>query len=128
MSDEQTPGSGSRWEPAQPPQVDDEAPTTVTPTDRRSRFAGLRSRTGLAAGAAGLGLALVAGVGGFALGHVSADPGDRVGLVGEDAPGNGDGRFHAPPAPPPGSAPDRAPDDDGDQHGSLDDDDDSSTT
>lgn len=112
MTDEQTPRSGSRWEPApddetvarpatppEPPVVTHAgAPAPASPATPRTWGQRVRSNGGLVGGA--LALVLFSGLGGVAIGHATAGP-DRFGLVGERAPGGG---FPAPGAgqlPPP---------------------------
>ena len=118
MNDEDT-RSGSRWEPedsaesaapdtdqtsttteqpaAPEPPSDNAAPSDApaasetadaTPSrDWKDRF---RGRTALAG--AGIGLAAISGIGGFAIGHATADDSGRVGFVNNDGPGR-DGRI-----------------------------------
>ena len=74
MTDENTPHSGSRWEPAtvatpRQPAAADPSPTPTAPR-RRRRALGARRR-GAFAGAA-VGLVAAGGLGGFALGHAAA--------------------------------------------------------
>ena len=112
MSDDNGAGSGSRWEPTpdgadpttvespaapgttaeQPAATVDDSPaheTTATPTVRR-----FRGRAALAG--AGLGLVVVGGIGGYAIGHATGDDGPgKVGLVSNELPGQ-DGRMHGP--------------------------------
>ena len=83
--------SGNRWEPAaHQPAADETAPLAGPPADGPAPYAaeptrrswrdrlrpdrlGPRARTGVAAGAAAL---VVGGVGGYAIGHATADGGD----------------------------------------------------
>jgi hypothetical protein len=119
MSDEQTPRSGSRWEPAPddetvvqpstppvpPAATDAPAPAAASAAPTRTWTQRVRGNGGLAGAA--LALVLFSGVGGFAVAHATAGP-DRFGLEGERVPGGG---FPAPGAgqlPPP-----RHGDDDG---------------
>ena len=119
MTDEQTPRSGSRWEPAPddetvtqpatppvPPAAGERggaaahaAATPVAPAGTRPWAERVRGNGGLVGAA--LALVLFSGVGGFAVGHAVAGP-DQFGLVGERTPGGG---FPAPGAdgqlPPP---------------------------
>jgi hypothetical protein len=125
MTDEQTPRSGSRWEPAPddetvvqatapaPPPVAEEpaAPEPAAPVPSapvpsptaapEAAPAAKRSWTqrirshGGLVGAA-IALVLFSGIGGFAIGHAAAGP-DRFGLVGERFPGGPDGDFHGGP-------------------------------
>jgi hypothetical protein len=103
MSDEQTPRSGSRWEPAPddetvaqpaPPPVPAEATDREVPPAARADKPGwtqrVRSNGGLVG--AGVALVLVGGIGGFAVGHAT-DGHDRFGLVGEQVPGGPGGGF-----------------------------------
>ena len=115
MNDEDTTArSGSRWEPKegaddsaaaeadeanatleQPSEPPSDAPaateTTEEPNrDWKERFSG---RTALAG--AGIGLAAISGVAGFAIGHATADDSGRVGFVRTN---DGDGRLPGPPA------------------------------
>jgi hypothetical protein len=72
MSDDETPpvsGSGSRWEPADGDEQAPVAPPAYAPAPTPRN----RGRLVLAGGA--VGLALVAGTGGFALGHATANDG-----------------------------------------------------
>ena len=81
------PSSGSRWEPAEQPP----APATVAyapPPPRQP--ARNRGRLLLAGGA--VGIALVAGAGGFALGHASAEDGHDGRFV-RQGPGGFQGNF-----------------------------------
>jgi hypothetical protein len=119
MTDEQTPRSGSRWEPApeddtvaqpatppEPPaatHAEAQAPAPAAPTRTWTERA--RGNVGLAGGA--LALVLVGGFGGFAVANAADGP-DHFGLVGEQAPGGG---F---PAPGTGQLP---PPPHGDDHG-----------
>lgn len=115
MNDEDTtPRSGSRWEPEDdaedtPAAETDEATPTLEqpsepPTDAsatpettenapspdwKERFSG---RTALAG--AGIGLAAISGVAGFAIGHATGDDSGRVGFVRTN---DGDGRLPGPP-------------------------------
>jgi hypothetical protein len=108
--------SGSRWEqPIPPPAQPAPVPTYASAPPPRS---GRRGRLLLAGGA--VGIALVAGTGGFALGHASADHGrDGPGRVGgpgfPNFPGGGpmggpQGTFPG-QGQPPGGFPDRRDDD-----------------
>ena len=101
MSDDQTPRSGSRWEPTPGADPDDEAtqhqpvappPPAATaessvaepaaesaePVSKRGWTSRVRSRGGLIGAA--VALVLVSGLGGFAIGHATAGP-DRFGMV-----------------------------------------------
>ena len=98
MSDEQTPRSGSRWEPepddatvaqpTTPPEppaaTDTEAQATAPAPPQRTWTRRVRGNGGLVGAA--LALVLFSGVGGFAIGHATAGH-DRFGLVGERFPG-----------------------------------------
>ncbi len=102
MSDEQTPRSGSRWEPAPedetvaqpsaapvPPAASASPalePAPATPAARSAWTGRLRGNAGLAGGA--LALVLVGGFGGFAVANATDGP-DHFGLVGEQSPGGG---------------------------------------
>ena len=112
MSDEQKPGSGSRWEPepddatvAQPttppvppaaadPEVQQAAPAptpvSASAPAKRTWTERVRGNGGLVGAA--LALVLFSGVGGFAIGHATAGH-DRFGLVGERFPGGPGGAF-----------------------------------
>jgi hypothetical protein len=113
MTDEQTPRSGSRWEPTPDDETVAQPATPPTPpaathieasapapaASKRAWTERVRGNGGLVGAA--LALVLFSGVGGFAVGHAVAGP-DRFGLVGEQVPGGG---FPAPGAggqlPPP---------------------------
>ncbi len=87
-NDETAPVSGSRWEPATPPAAQPAgqpaATTAYAPAPPK------RSRGGLILAGGALGVALVAGAGGFALGHATADDGrDGAGRFGQGGPGGG---------------------------------------
>jgi hypothetical protein len=103
VSDQETPPSGSRWEPATggltSPADDAAVPAEhaavpaddVRPTRPRRRIA-------VAVAAAGVGLVLAGGVGGFAIGHAVAGNTASVGAVtdqngvpGDGPDGGGDG-------------------------------------
>ena len=112
MSDEQTPRSGSRWEPTPGVDPDNEettrqpagalpaaataAPSVEEPSDpsepaaKRGWTSRMRSRGGLVGAA--LALVLVSGLGGFAIGNATAGP-DRFGMVGGDFHGGPGGGF-----------------------------------
>ena len=97
MTDEQTPASGNRWEPAgdEPVTTETSAETpaeapVATPVERRP----LRDRLRPAVAASVAAAAVVAGLGGFAVGRATADGSDgRIDLqqVGFDRDGDGDG-------------------------------------
>jgi hypothetical protein len=100
MTDEQTPASGNRWEPTgAEPAVAETTETAATavpgPTERRS----LRGRVRPAVAASVAGAAVVAGLGGFAVGRATADGGgsgdqQQVGFFPGDGDGHGDGDHH----------------------------------
>jgi hypothetical protein len=155
VSDEHTPTSGSRWEPtADPaapaphdqPHPDDQPhphdePTQELPTaaDEPARPAPAGRRGGRAAlAAAGLGLVLAGGLGGFAVGHATAGTSTATSQVSDDqvsddggVAGDADGDGFAGPrgggrglppdfddgqlqgTPPDATAPDETPDDSG---------------
>jgi hypothetical protein len=129
MSDEQTPQSGSRWEPTPPeaadetasqpapPPVPESAAATTVPAEARTPWTRrIRSNSGLVG--AGVALVLVGGLGGVAIGHATAGP-DRIGMVREGFQGGPGGGFppggdhHGFGTPPGGSDDDHAPDDGG---------------
>ena len=98
-NDETQPVSGSRWEPAEQPPAAPPSPTTThaptppvayAPAPMPRQPGQKRGRLLLAGGA--VGIALVAGAGGFALGHASADD-DRDGQFGRQGPGGFHGSF-----------------------------------
>jgi hypothetical protein len=121
MTDQDQPRSGSRWEPADQPAdgptdgpgdqpvapVYADAPLTVpAPPSRWERVREGARRPGVLVGAGVLGLALVAGGGGFALGQVGSGHDDAPvsgypGYPGFDGDRDGDGLRHAPPGLPP---------------------------
>ena len=126
MSDDETqpanqPASGSRWEPAQQPPAPTPAAYAPAPPPRQPGKN--RGRLLLAGGA--VGVALVAGAGGFALGHATADDGrDGHGELGRQGPdgfqgtfprGGPQGMFPGPGQPPNGVPDPRGDDGDGDQ-------------
>lgn len=79
------PTSGSRWEPA----------TGAPPTGEETQPASTRRRSGRTAlAAAGVGLVLAGGIGGFAIGHAVAGNAGSTGTVSDRSgvPGDGDGR------------------------------------
>ncbi|MEO6510104.1 MAG: hypothetical protein ABIO16_03870 [Nocardioides sp.] len=81
-NDETAPVSGSRWEPP------------ATPTTAYAPAPPRRSRGGLILAGGALGVALVAGAGGFALGHATADDGrDGMGRFGRVGPGGFPGQL-----------------------------------
>jgi hypothetical protein len=92
MSNDETspatqPSSGSRWEPAEPaptPAPAAYAPAAYAPASPPRQPGRNRGRLLLAGGA--VGIALVAGSGGFALGHASADDGPEGGQFGRQGP------------------------------------------
>lgn len=157
MNDDTHPIGGSAWEPAPAPVPDTREPAPSGPATSepaamaagpgprvarwRPRFTGSSNRRrGSLAGAA-LGLVVVSGLGGFALGHAAADEGagfaDRgqVGSpFGQDVDGDGDhGLPGGPPRGTPGYLPGQPPGDlDGDgtggDDGGSDSDPDSGTT
>jgi hypothetical protein len=95
MSNDETqpvdqPVSGSRWEPAEQPPP---APVAYAPAPPPRQPGQNRGRLLLAGGA--VGVALVAGAGGFALGHASADDDGRggPGQFGRQGPGGFQGTF-----------------------------------
>jgi hypothetical protein len=118
-NDETQPVSGSRWEPGdaeqppaletpQPPAPPAPAPAYAAPAPRPNH-----GRLILAGGA--VGIALVAGAGGFALGHATADEGRDGGQFGRFGPR---GDEHGPrgfpgQGQPPGLPGDDGSDDDG---------------
>lgn len=104
MDDEQDAGSGSRWEPESGRPADETSelgtpeparPGAETPAGRRDW---MRSRAALTG--AGVGLAAVIGLGGFAIGHATADGdgGHRKGPGFHHLDGgrDGNGRGHRP--------------------------------
>jgi hypothetical protein len=111
-NDEKQPTSGSRWEesdaqqqPAPEPAV---VPAYAAPAQRPNR-----GRLILAGGA--VGIALVAGAGGFALGHATADGGRDGGQFGRFGPRGDEHGPHGFPGneQPPGFPGDDGSDDDG---------------
>jgi hypothetical protein len=127
-NDETAPVSGSRWEPATPP-AGQPATTAYAPAPPQ------RNRGGLILAGGALGVALVAGAGGFALGHATADDGrDGMGRFGQGGPGGFQGQFpggpgqqggqqQGPQGTLPGQPPNGFPDprDDDDDQGQADD-------
>lgn len=103
-NDETAPVSGSRWEPVAPAQPAATAPDTAqAPPPATTAYAPApprRNRGGLILAGGALGVALVAGAGGFALGHATADDGrDGPGRMGfqNGFPGGGpQGTFPGP--------------------------------
>ncbi|MBF4764306.1 hypothetical protein ISU07_14325 [Nocardioides islandensis] len=78
-NDESPPPSGSRWEPAeQPPATPAATPAAGSPV-AYAPAPPPRNRGRLLLAGGAVGVALVAGAGGFALGHASADEGDGPG-------------------------------------------------
>ena len=124
------PASGSRWEPAEQPPAATPVAYAPAPPPRQPRQH--RGRLLLAGGA--VGIALVAGAGGFALGHVTADdrregigqfgPQGQGGFPGTFPGGGPQGTFPGQGQPPPNGFPDRR---DGDDQQQLPDDDDDIT-
>ena len=127
-NDETQPASGSRWEPAEQPPATPPTSTTTpaaaspvayAPAPTRQQPGSNRGRLLLAGGA--VGIALVAGAGGFALGHASADDGREGGQLWRQGPGGfpggPQGTFPGPGQPgqqqPPDGFPDPRSDDDG---------------
>lgn len=106
MSDKETPGSGSRWEPPPPPpEIAPQQSDAFSPVSSGGRppWPGIparRPRLGGRGVLAGTAVALVAlgGLGGLVLGNVT-DGDDRVGLVSNGAPADGPERS---PGLPPG--------------------------
>ncbi len=84
-NDETRPVSGSRWEPAEQP------PTPSPPAVAYAPAPAPRNRGRLLLAGGAVGVALVAGAGGFALGHATADDG-RDGRFGRP----GFGTFNGP--------------------------------
>jgi hypothetical protein len=72
VSDDDTPASGSRWEP--PADAEGANPTPAEPQRAPTGRRGVR----VALAAAGAGLILAGGIGGFAIGHAAAGPGTEV--------------------------------------------------
>jgi hypothetical protein len=113
MSDEQTPRSGSRWEPAPddatlappaPPPVpaadpyrDVSSGAPAAPADRPTWTQRARNRGGLLG--AGLALVLAGGIGGYAISHAEGHA--PFGLVSQQAPGAPAGGLPAGQLPPP---------------------------
>ena len=107
MSDEQTPRSGSRWEPgpddetvaqpATPPEppvaTDTEAPAPAPAAPKRPWTQRVRGNGGLVGAA--VALVLVGGLGGFAVGHATAGPDRFPGGPGGGFPG-ADGQLPPP--------------------------------
>jgi len=96
MTDEQTPASGNRWEPAgdQPPTETPAAISTDTAEAAQVERPSLRDRLRPAVAASVAAAAVVAGLGGFAVGRATADGSDgRIDLqqVGFDRDGDDDG-------------------------------------
>lgn len=149
MTDEQTPRSGSRWEPgpddasvlppATPPvppvaQASTASPAATAPASpaspapQRPWTQRVRGSGGLVGAA--LAMVLFTGVGGYALGHTAGGP-DGFGIVGEQVPGGGlpaPGAGRLPPPPhgdddgsgtPPGSGDEGGSDDGATQPGST---------
>ncbi len=92
MNDEKGPYSGSRWEPEPGSTGQEAGPAEAGPT---RRWFSLRGRGALVAVATAV--VALSGVGGYALGSVTADDGGRLGPVGDHVPA--EGRL---PGPPPG--------------------------
>ncbi len=126
MSDEQTPRSGSRWEPADPPPVTASHSDEAGPTEPRRPWRD-RAGGGLGLGLGALALVLVGGLGGAAVAHTVAGDDDgpetswvrESGLPGADQPGAGQPGLQEPPGPDAGRLP--TWDDDADDAGELDD-------
>jgi len=96
MTDEQTPASGNRWEPAgdQPPTETPAAISTDTAEAAQVERPPLHDRLRPAVAASVAAAAVVAGLGGFAVGRATADGSDgRIDLqqVGFDRDGDDDG-------------------------------------
>ena len=106
MSDEDIPTSGSRWEPAAadrtstmdetavPAQPLPPSPSPVPTAEARPTRLPRRLRGRSAVAAAGVGLVLAGGLGGFAIGHAVAGDDSTDGSVTDQAgvPGDGNGR------------------------------------
>jgi hypothetical protein len=109
-NDETQPASGSRWEPGeaeQPPAPETPpVPAYAAPAPRPNR-----GRLILAGGA--VGIALVAGAGGFALGHATADEGSDGGQFGQFGRFGPHGDEHGPRGFPGQGQPPGLPGDDG---------------
>jgi hypothetical protein len=103
MSDQDIPASGSRWEPVDGgpsgPVPQPEIPAATVPTDAAGPAPSRRRPRRNALAAAGVGLVLAGGLGGFAIGHAIAgtDVSDPATVTGPDG-GHG-GR----PGPAPGA-------------------------
>ena len=103
MSDEDIPTNGSRWEPADgaPEGTSSQAATPVQPTaapvSRAGLARGLRGRSAVAA--AGVGLVVAGGLGGFAVAHAVTGGASDGGTVTDHNGVPGDGHGGRPDVP-----------------------------